>query len=142
MARSRYCLSILLAFGLAGCAAEPPTSPRVLALPQQGKNLAQFQNEDARCRGYAQQQASRQADSPAQTTEGLQQRYDTAYSQCMAASGNGIQQLPIYTYGYPGDYGPWFPPFLAFGFSAFPHHFHHHHHAFLHDHHEFHVHRG
>lgn len=41
---------------LAACAVALPTGPAVVALPPEGKNLAQFQQEDAGCRGYAQQQ--------------------------------------------------------------------------------------
>ena len=38
---------------LAGCAVRPPTGPTVLAIPPEGKNLAQFQQEEANCRNYA-----------------------------------------------------------------------------------------
>jgi hypothetical protein len=43
------------ALALGACTVAPPTGPDVLALPPAGKNLAQFQQEDANCRGYAQQ---------------------------------------------------------------------------------------
>ena len=52
----------------------------------------------------------------------LQQRYDIAYAQCMAASGNSVQPLPLAwpSYGYPyalsAYYPPWFGPPFAFGF--------------------------
>jgi hypothetical protein len=35
------------------CAVPPPRGPTVMALPPQGKSLAVFQQEDARCRYYA-----------------------------------------------------------------------------------------
>ena len=53
----------------------------------------------------------------------LQQRYDVAYAQCMAASGNSVQPFPgvaYAPYGYPyalaAYYGPWFGTPVAFGF--------------------------
>ena len=42
--------------GLTACAVSPPAGPAVLALPPEGKDLVQFQQEDTGCRGYAQQQ--------------------------------------------------------------------------------------
>jgi hypothetical protein len=53
---------------------------------------------------------------------GLQQRYDIAYVQCMAAHGNQLQPFPIAWsnwYGSLGDAtydGPWVGPTVAFGF--------------------------
>jgi Glycine-zipper domain len=41
---------------LGACGVAPPAGPTVLALPPAGKDLAQFQRDDATCRGYAQQQ--------------------------------------------------------------------------------------
>jgi hypothetical protein len=64
----------------------------------------------------------------------LQQRYDVAYAQCMAASGNSVQPFPVALpyapYGYPyalaAYYGPWFGPPVAFGFfGGFEPGFHH-----------------
>jgi hypothetical protein len=50
---------------LGACAAPPPTGPRVLVVPPEGKSFSQFQQEDMGCRQYAQQQigygASQQA---------------------------------------------------------------------------------
>jgi hypothetical protein len=72
----------------------------------------------------------------------LQQQYDIAYAQCMAARGNTVQFPPTWPYapyGYPYDafstyYDPWFGPPVAFGFfGGFGHRFHHHgffHHGF------------
>jgi hypothetical protein len=41
---------------LTACAVAPPIGPAVVALPNEGKDLGQFQREDAACRGYAEQQ--------------------------------------------------------------------------------------
>jgi hypothetical protein len=54
----------------------------------------------------------------------LQQRYDIAYAQCMAASGNTVQPFPVawpyvpygYPYAFSAYYGPWFGPPVTFGF--------------------------
>ncbi|WP_322014335.1 glycine zipper family protein [Paraburkholderia sp. J12] len=43
----------LIAVALTGCAVVPPTGPSVVALPPNGKPLAQFQQEDYACRDYA-----------------------------------------------------------------------------------------
>ena len=40
---------------LDACTVAPPTGPRVLVLPSPGKDLGQFNAEDATCRNYAQQ---------------------------------------------------------------------------------------
>jgi hypothetical protein len=68
----------------------------------------------------------------------LQQRYDTAYMQCMIANGN---QLPTYAavtsypyasstyWGAPSNYGPyWGGPAVSLGFfgGGWGHHHHHH----------------
>lgn len=170
--------------------------------PPEGKNLAQFQREDAACRGNAQQQIG--YGSPQQTANqsavgsaavgtvlgtaagallgaaggnagagaaigagggllagsavgagnaqasvvGLQHRYDAAYLQCLAASGNratttaGTPYLygpsaywgTPYYWGAPSYYGPyWGAPALSLGFfrggwGHRHHHFGHHHH--------------
>jgi hypothetical protein len=187
---------------LSACAVAPPTSPNVLVLPNAGKDLARFQQEDATCRGYAQQQigygspqqaanqsavgsaalgtglgaaagallgaaagnagagaaigagggllaGSAVGASNAGTSAGnLQQRYDIAYLQCMAANGNTVPTTAegepylfepyAYSGAYPGYYGyygyPYYGPFFGgaavvgvFGHRHF-HHFDHVHH--------------
>src|ERR1700756_421709 len=118
-------LASMLALG--ACAQVPPPGPNVLVVPAQNKPLPQFQQEDAKCRGYAQQQLGA---NPHQGD--LQQRYDIAYAQCMVASGNQVQLPPMvwpdgaygsYGYGYPysaypyGTYSDlWFGPAVGFGF--------------------------
>jgi len=66
----------------------------------------------------------------------LQQQYDIAYAQCMAASGNTLQQFPGGWPYAPDGYPYWFGPPVAFGFfGGFGHDFHHHgffHHGFFH----------
>lgn len=45
-----------MALMLGACVVGPPTGPNVMALPPQGKDLAQFQQEDLSCRQYADNQ--------------------------------------------------------------------------------------
>ncbi len=100
---------------LGACAAVPPTGPSVLALPAKGKDLAQFQEEDAACRQYA---AAPIGDALAAgySSAALQQRYDIGYIQCMTAKGNiapvvtgapGYRYYPYRAYPYYGY--PYFP---------------------------------
>jgi hypothetical protein len=46
------------ALALYGCAVGPPTGPTVMALPGQGKSIADFQQDDLTCRQYASQQTA------------------------------------------------------------------------------------
>ncbi|HTO56111.1 MAG TPA: YMGG-like glycine zipper-containing protein [Myxococcota bacterium] len=135
-----------LVSALLACVTPLPSGPSVMALPGSGKNFAQFQSDDAMCRGFAAQQtgvspaqaASDSAVSSAvigaavgaaagtlfgvaahdpgagaaigagsgllvgsaagasaaeQSRYALQQRYDTAYVQCMYANG---EQVPVH----------------------------------------------
>jgi hypothetical protein len=183
MFRAKAVLSLLGTLGTVACAVAPPTGPSyVLALPPQGKNLAEFQQEDNTCRGFAerqigygsqQQQANQSAigssaigtalgaaagaaigaaggsagtgaavgaGNATASAETLQQHYDTAYAQCMTASGDSVQAVPVaapytYAYGGPAYFSPWFGPPVAFGFfGGLGHRFHHHHHHFFHNH--------
>jgi hypothetical protein len=175
---TRPALAALLGgFLLVGCAARPPTGPTVLAVPPEGKDLAQFQGEEANCRNYAFNQIGvggpttgadpaigsavggtvlgaaagtllgAAAGSPgagaavgagaglltgsaagannAQTTSyGLQLRYDQAYAQCLASTGNQVQTAAAFAspYYYPahpyygGFYGPYAGGFYGPGF--------------------------
>jgi hypothetical protein len=116
----------------AGCATVPPSGPSVVVLPPQGKDLTQFQREDATCRQYA---ATRIAppNTPGSSTNQLQQAYDIAYAQCMATSGNTVSPYPIgiqavYAYPDPWYYDPWWGSSFGVGFvGAFGPRFHHHH---------------
>jgi hypothetical protein len=51
----RTSLILALPAALAACAVAPPSGPDIVAMPGQGKDLASFQQDDAACRGYAQQ---------------------------------------------------------------------------------------
>lgn len=44
---------VVVALGLGGCAAPPPTGPSVVALPPAGKDFQRFRQEDAFCRDEA-----------------------------------------------------------------------------------------
>ena len=111
MPASKPAVALGVTLALGACAVAPPTGPAVLALPPEGKDLARLQQEDGSCRQHA---AAQTGDANA-SRAGLQQRYDLAYAQCMAASGNRLQQalpgrpgLPaVHTtgpYGYPAYY--------------------------------------
>ncbi len=52
--RKYFGLALLPALGLASCTVAPPSGPTVVAMPGQGKSFAQFQQDDATCRNYAQ----------------------------------------------------------------------------------------
>lgn len=144
MFAARFFPVLLGALALGACAVTPPQGPAVVALPPEGKDLAQFQQEDTTCRGYAQQQlASGSVTGTASASAAeQQQRYDIAYAQCMAASGNRLQQFSVawpygpygYPYFYPGFYSPWFVPPVSLGFfGGFGPRFHHDHVGFVHD---------
>ena len=97
---------------LSACTVAPPTGPTVWVLPGAGKDLARFRQEDGACRrdalgeiGYdpPRQAADRGAGGGAVGTTRaaafvLQRRYDLAYAQCMAASGN---RVPLTAGGAP-----------------------------------------
>lgn len=129
MTAARRLLVLCGVLSLAACAATPPTGPGILALPPDGKDLAQFRSEDAACRAYALGQIGYGLPAAAGSTApvtagpvvdsklGIQQRYDIAYAQCMSSSGNRLQAFPVSSYyspyydpyAYPvGYYGPWF----------------------------------
>jgi hypothetical protein len=135
---------LLWALAIGACAVTPPQGPTVVALPPEGKNLAQFQQEDTTCRDYTQQQLANESvtGTASASAAELQQRYDIAYAQCMAASGNRLQQFSVawpygpygYPYFYPGFYSPWFVPSVSLGFfGGFGPRFHHDHFGFDHD---------
>lgn len=55
MSRLSVSAALLGTLVLGACVAAPPTGPNVAVMPGAGKNLAQFQQDDYTCRGYAQQ---------------------------------------------------------------------------------------
>jgi hypothetical protein len=84
---------------LGACAAALPSAPSVIGLPPAGKDLSQFQQEDASCRAYASQQLGGSAGS----SYALQQRYDIAYTQCMYSKGDTVSPAALVTgVSYPG----------------------------------------
>ncbi len=163
---NRPALAALLGgFLLAGCTVRPPTGPTVLAVPPEGKNLTQFQQEEANCRNYAFNQIGV---SPAQganqavagsavagtalgtaagallgaaagspgtgaavgagtgllagsavgannaqvSSAGLQARYDQAYTQCLASTGNQVHASFSYASPYYPSY-PYYSPYFG-----------------------------
>ncbi len=143
---------------LAGCAVRPPTGPTVLAVPPEGKNLGQFQQEEANCRNYAFNQigitpaqganqaaagsavagtalgaaagallgaaggspgtgaalgagtgllagSAVGANNAQVSSYSLQARYDQAYTQCLASTGNQVQTAAVYASPYAAPYG-------------------------------------
>jgi hypothetical protein len=56
MVQAISCAVLLGTLALGACAVGPPAGPSVLVVPPEGKELAQFQQEDTACRGYALQQ--------------------------------------------------------------------------------------
>lgn len=135
---------------LGACAVTPPSGPNVWVLPGEGKDLARFEQDDTACRNYAMQQIglgpSQQRPVSGSSAE-LQERYDLAYLQCMAAYGNKVPTTATgepylitpyaYSGAYPGwydypyygyYYGPLFGAGVSLGFFGH-HHFGHFHHA-------------
>ena len=55
MSRLSLSAALLGSLALGACVAAPPTGPDVAVMPGSGKTLAQFQQDDYTCRGYAQQ---------------------------------------------------------------------------------------
>ena len=52
----RFGLACLPLLALGACTVAPPSGPTVVAMPGPGKSFAQFQQDDAVCRNYAQSQ--------------------------------------------------------------------------------------
>jgi hypothetical protein len=64
-------LAPVVAVIVAGCTVAPPTGPTVMALPAQGKTLAQFQHDDASCRSYASLQTGGMSPAQAANQSGV-----------------------------------------------------------------------
>ena len=56
MNRAVPAIGLVSVLALSACAVAPPQGPTVMALPPQGKSFEAFQQDDAVCRGFAQQQ--------------------------------------------------------------------------------------
>ena len=104
--------ALLFALPLAACIF-PPTGPSVVALPGPGQSMTDFHAADTTCRNYAQYRFGPTA--PANTAPPVgytdQQRYDVAYSQCMASRGASINNNVLAPSGYAYPYAacPWWP---------------------------------
>jgi hypothetical protein len=120
----RYSSSLVLAgtIALGACATPLPSGPSVIGLPAAGRDLSQFQQEDASCRAYAGQQIG---GGDTRSSYNPQQRYDIAYTQCMYSKGDTVRSSALLTgglyaayppYGYP-YYGPLFGSSII-GFGA------------------------
>jgi len=73
MTRKYLGLGLLSMLALSACTAVPPSGPSVVAMPGQGKSWAQFQQDDAYCKSYAQAQmpdASQTAQASQQNSAG------------------------------------------------------------------------
>jgi hypothetical protein len=103
---------------LGACAVALPSGPTVMALPAQGKSLAQFQQEDISCRNYAQQQTASAPTAQQASNYSLQQRYDIAYTQCMYADGNKVTSAPGVAYSGYSAYAPY--PYYGPGYYGGP----------------------
>jgi hypothetical protein len=103
---------------LGACAMPPPTGPSVVALPASGKDLSQFQQEDASCRAYASQLIGTGAGASELYT--VQQRYDIAYTQCMYSKGNTVRSSGL-LFGWYASYpsaGPLYAGTTIFGLGV------------------------
>jgi hypothetical protein len=56
MSRAVPVIGLVSVLAFSACAVAPPQGPSVMALPPQGKPFEAFQQDDATCRGFAQQQ--------------------------------------------------------------------------------------
>ena len=114
---------VLAAFGtvLGACAAAPPTGPTVWVLPGAGRDLARFRREDGACRQHAMGEIGAAVGTTRAAAFVLQRRYDLAYAQCMAASGN---RVPLTAGGAPfhlaAPYAYYGPPPSHYGYHG-PH---------------------
>ncbi len=90
--KTRIALAFLPVIALGACTVAPPTGPTVVALPGPGKSFAQFQQDDANCRGYA---ASHNGDTGAQATAASNNATTTAIAGTLigAAAGAALGSL-------------------------------------------------
>jgi hypothetical protein len=94
MSAKRVGLLLATLLSLSACT----TVPNVMVLPGVGKPFDEFQRDDVVCRQWAAQQVeTKPGDGPGSAAgvgrasgRSVQDRYDTAYQQCMYARGNQI----------------------------------------------------
>ena len=77
------------ALALVGCATVLPSGPDVVGVPSAGKDVAQFRQDEAACRSDAGQQI--RAEIGVRDPLSFQQRYDLAYTQCLASKGDTVR---------------------------------------------------
>lgn len=159
---SRLLLVLGAGASLSACATEPPTGPRIVAMPATGESFAVFQQHDATCRDFAAGRTNPSAlQKPGAAVAGaaagaglgaaagaligsanghagggaaigagsglllgsalglgrqrreetaVQQRYDAAYAQCMAANGERLPSPPSRPVIYAAPPVVWGPP--------------------------------
>ena len=71
MWRTRLTIGVTAALTLSACAVEPPSGPRVMALPGAGKDFATFQQDDMICRQFAAGQSGGAAGAQAATNNAI-----------------------------------------------------------------------
>jgi hypothetical protein len=71
MTRAISALGVVSVLALSACAVAPPQGPSVMALPAQGKPFEAFQQDDATCRGYANQQTGGASAAQAANNSGV-----------------------------------------------------------------------
>ncbi|KAF7962378.1 hypothetical protein AWV80_22370 [Cupriavidus sp. UYMU48A] len=125
-------VSLLMAAALiVGACTTMPSGPSVMVLPGSNKTFDQFLGDDRNCRQFALGQVGGVTSPPAYSTAtpsssevgagyasdpgySAQYRYDTAYIQCMYASGHRVpvygQMLATPPATPPANYKPDFPP--------------------------------
>ena len=93
--------SLALPLALGACVSTPPTGPTVSAVAGSNISDRKFARDDSACRARAYAATSRSA---AAGQFGLQDQYNSIYSDCMLNRGYEISQTVVhYVYG-PGPY--------------------------------------
>lgn len=71
MRHARLMIGFASLMALSACVVAPPSGPRVMALPPQGKDFGQFQQEDMSCRQFASDQSGGVAGAQAATNNAV-----------------------------------------------------------------------
>jgi hypothetical protein len=85
MRAARLTIGIASVLAVSACAVQPPSGPRVMALPGAGKDFATFQQEDATCRQFASGQSGGTAGAQAATNNAV----GTAVAGTLIGAGLG-----------------------------------------------------
>jgi hypothetical protein len=85
-------VALLPVLALGACAVAPPSGPSIVALPGHGKSFAQFQQDDAYCRSYAE---SRDGATGEEATNASNNATNTAIAGTLigAAAGAALGSL-------------------------------------------------